>query len=338
MGQVGDINKVIIIGSGPAGYTAALYAARANLDPLMIDGGVGSGQSMQGAGGQLTITTEVENYPGFPEGIMGPDLMIQMRAQVERFGTRFVEDIVTKVDFSERPFKVWVGDDLYLSRVVIVATGASAKWLGLDEEKPVSAGGLGGVGLSACATCDGALPMFRNKPLAVVGGGDTAMEEALFLSRFASKVYVVHRRNQLRASRIMQQRAMDNPKIEFVWNKQIAHINDLEAKRVTSAVLKDTVTGETSELEIAGIFIAIGHRPNSDLFIGQLEMDENGYIKTRHEVRTNIYGVFACGDVQDHEYRQAVTAAGSGCMAAIQAERLLAAEGDTAIVETPTEW
>jgi thioredoxin reductase (NADPH) len=338
MGQVGEINKVVIIGSGPAGYTAALYAARANLDPLLIDGGVGLGQGMQGAGGQLTITTEVENYPGFPEGIMGPDLMIQMREQVARFGTRFVEDIATKVDFSERPFKVWVGDDLYLSRVVIVATGASAKWLGIDEEKPVSHGGLGGAGLSACATCDGALPMFRNKPLAVVGGGDTAMEEALFLSRFASRVYVIHRRNQLRASRIMQQRAEENPKIEFVWNKQISHVNNLETKRVTSVGLKDTITGEQSDLEIAGIFIAIGHRPNSDLFIGQLELDENGYIKTRHDVRTNIYGIFACGDVQDHEYRQAVTAAGSGCMAAIQAERLLAAEGDTDIVETPTEW
>lgn len=341
MGQIADVkeeHKVIIIGSGPAGYTAALYASRANLEPLMIDGGVGQGQTMQGAGGQLTITTEVENYPGFPEGIMGPDLMIQMREQVARFGTRFVEDIATKVDFSARPFKVWVGDDLYLSRVVIVATGATAKWLGIDEEKPVSLGGLGGAGVSACATCDGALPPFRNKPLAVVGGGDTALEEALFLSRFASKVYIVHRRNELRASRIMQQRAVDNPKIEFVWNKQIAKINDVDSKRVTSAELKDTVTGALSNLEVAGVFIAIGHRPNSDLFIGQLEMDENGYIKTRHEVRTNVYGVFACGDVQDHEYRQAVTAAGSGCMAAIQAERLLAAEGDKDVIPTPTEW
>jgi thioredoxin reductase (NADPH) len=269
---------------------------------------------------------------------MGPDLMHNMRVQVVRFGTRFVEDVATRVDLSERPFKVWVGEDLYLARVLIVATGASAKWLGLEEEKPVMQGGLGGAGLSACATCDGALPMFRNKPLAVVGGGDTAMEEALFLSRFASRVYVVHRRDRLRASRIMQQRAADNPKIEFVWNKQIERIHDLSAGRVTSLDLKDTVTGDQSRLEVGGVFIAIGHRPNSDLFVGQLEMDENGYIKTRHEVRTNLYGVFACGDVQDHEYRQAVTAAGSGCMAAIQAERLMAAEGDTDIVETQTEW
>jgi thioredoxin reductase (NADPH) len=338
MGQGGEINKVIILGSGPAGYTAALYTARANLEPLMIDGGVGQGQAVQGAGGQLTITTEVENYPGFPEGIMGPDLMIAMRQQVERFGTRFVEEMATRVDFSSRPFKIWVGDDLYQSRVVIVATGASAKWLGLDEERPISQGGLGGVGLSACATCDGALPMFRNKPLAVVGGGDTAMEEALFLSRFASRVYIVHRRDQLRASKIMQQRAIDNGKIEFLWNKAVNRVNDVSAGRVTGLELKDTLTGDVSDLDVAGVFIAIGHRPNSDLFTGQLEMDENGYIKTRHEVRTNIYGVFACGDVQDHEYRQAVTAAGSGCMAAIQAERLLAAEGEEGILETPTEW
>jgi thioredoxin reductase (NADPH) len=338
MSHTGDVQKIIILGSGPAGYTAALYTARANLEPLMIDGGVGQGQTMQGSGGQLTITTEVENYPGFPEGIMGPDLMVAMRAQVERFGTRFVEDMATKVDFSERPFKVWVGDDLYRARVVIVATGASAKWIGLDEEKPVSLGGLGGAGVSACATCDGALPMFRNKPLAVVGGGDTAMEEALFLSRFASRVYVIHRRNQLRASKIMQQRALDSQKIEFVWNKQIAHIRDLDQKRVTSAVLKDTVTGELTELDVAGVFVAIGHRPNSDLFVGQLEMDENGYIRTNHHVRTNVYGVFACGDVQDHEYRQAITAAGSGCMAAIQAERMLATEGDAEVVPTQTEW
>jgi thioredoxin reductase (NADPH) len=338
MTETQPIEKVIIIGSGPAGYTAALYASRANLEPLMIDGGVGQGQSMQGAGGQLTITTEVENYPGFPEGVMGPELMVRMRQQVERFGTRFVEDVVTKVDFSERPFRVWVGDTLYRARVVIVATGASAKWLGIDAEKPVWEGGLGGAGVSACATCDGALPMFRNKHLLVVGGGDTALEEAHYLTHFAGKVTVVHRRDSLRASKIMQQRAFQNPKIEFAWNKAVASINDIAAKRVTGAVLKDTNSGELTEVETAGVFIAIGHRPNSDLFIGQLEMDENGYLKTHDDVRTNIYGVFACGDVQDHRYRQAITAAGSGCMAAIQVERLLASEGDESVMETPTEW
>jgi thioredoxin reductase (NADPH) len=338
MALTDNVHKVIIIGSGPAGYTAALYASRANLEPLMIDGGLGKGQEMQGAGGQLTITTEVENYPGFPDGIMGPELMVRMREQVARFGTTFVEDIVTKVDLSERPFKVWVGDDLYRSKVLIVATGASAKWLGLEAEKPVWEGGLGGVGVSACATCDGALPVFRNQELAVVGGGDTAVEEATYLTHFASKVYIVHRRDQLRASKIMQQRAIENPKIEFLWNKVVADINDVSQKKVTSVLLKDTVTGEMTERPLAGVFIAIGHRPNSDLFIGQLELDDNGYVKTRHDVRTNVYGVFACGDVQDHYYRQAVTAAGSGCMAAIQAERLLASEGDETILGTPTDW
>lgn len=332
------IHKVIIIGSGPAGYTAALYASRANLEPLMIDGGVGFGQTMQGQGGQLTITTEVENYPGFPEGIMGPELMDRMRAQVARFGTTFVEEMVTSVDFTERPFKVWVGTTLYRARVVIVATGAAAKWLGLDSEKPIWEGGLGGVGVSACATCDGALPAFRNQELAVVGGGDTAMEEAAYLSHFASKVHIVHRRDTFRASKIMLDRAQQNPKIDFWLNKVITHIDDLEQKKVTSVTLQDTVTGEIEKRPVAGVFIAIGHRPNSDLFVGKLELDENGYIKTHHDVRTSVYGVLACGDVQDHEYRQAVTAAGSGCMAAIQAERLLASEGDTDIVETPTDW
>jgi thioredoxin reductase (NADPH) len=338
MAETENIEKVIIIGSGPAGYTAALYASRANLHPLMIDGGVGLGQTMQGAGGQLTITTEVENYPGFPDGIQGPELMVRMREQVARFGTRFIEDVVTRVDLSERPFKVWVGSDMYQTRVVIVATGAAAKWLGLDSEKPVWEGGLGGVGVSACATCDGALPLFRNKDLIVVGGGDTAVEEATYLTHFANKVSIVHRRDELRASKIMQKRALDNPKIEMLWNKAVADINDVGAKRVTGVVLKDTVTGELTEHATAGVFIAIGHRPNSDLFVGQLEMDENGYIKTHHDVRTNVYGVFACGDVQDHEYRQAITAAGSGCAAAIQAERLLGHEGDETILGTPTDW
>jgi thioredoxin reductase (NADPH) len=327
------IHKVIIIGSGPAGYTAALYASRANLEPLLIDGGVGMGQTMQGRGGQLTITTEVENYPGFEDGIEGPELMERMRRQVARFGTQFVEDMVTKVDLSERPFKIWVNEDLYRCKALIVATGASAKWLGLEEEKPVWEGGLGGAGVSACATCDGALPPFRNKELIVVGGGDTAMEEALYLTHFASKVYIVHRRDRLRASKIMQQRALSHPKIEVLWNRVVTTIHDPAAKRVTGVTLQDTQTGQLSEMPIAGVFIAIGHRPNSDLFVGQLMMDENGYLMTHHDVRTNVPFVFACGDVQDHEYRQAVTAAGSGCMAAIQAERLLAAEESGAALE-----
>jgi thioredoxin reductase (NADPH) len=338
MTDTATIHKVIIIGSGPAGYTAALYASRANLEPLMMDGGVGLGQTMQGRGGQLTITTEVENYPGFPEGIMGPELMDRMREQVARFGTSFVEEMVTKVDFSERPFKIWVGETLYQSRAVIVATGAAAKWLGLEAEKPVWEGGLGGAGVSACATCDGALPLFRNRELIVVGGGDTAMEEAAYLSRFASKVHIVHRRPEFRASKIMLDRAKQNPKIEFLTNKVITDIHDVSEKRVTGVTLRDTETGAHSERAVSGVFVAIGHRPNSDLFIGQLEMDENGYIKTHHEVRTNIHGVFACGDVQDHYYRQAITAAGSGCMAAIQTERLLSAEGDKSVLGTPTEW
>jgi|YelNatPaOPRAMG01_1025707.scaffolds.fasta_scaffold10076_2 thioredoxin reductase (NADPH) len=319
-------NSIIILGSGPAGYTAALYAARANLEPLLIDGGAGMGQGMQGQGGQLTITTDVENFPGFPEGIMGPELMNRMRQQVARFGVRFVEDMATKVELSERPFKVWVNDDVYTSRVLIIATGASARWLGLDEEKPVWEGGLGGAGVSACATCDGAMPVFRNKELIVVGGGDTAAEEALYLTHYASRVYIVHRRDQLRASAVMQQRVLNHPKITVLWNKVIQKIHDPEKKRVTGVTLKDTVTGQLSEKEIAGVFVAIGHKPNSELFSGQLDMDEVGYIRTHHDVRTTKIGVYACGDVQDSEYRQAISAAGSGCMAAIQAERFLAAE------------
>ncbi len=326
MASSDHVEKVLIIGSGPAGYTAALYTSRANLEPLMIDGGPGFGQTMQGQGGQLTITTEVENYPGFPEGVMGPELMVKMREQVARFGTRFVEDMATRIDFSQRPFKVWVNDDMYRAETVIVATGAAAKWIGLDAEKPVWEGGLGGAGVSACATCDGALPAFRNKDLIVVGGGDTAVEEAMYLTHFASSVAIVHRRDALRASKIMQKRAFDNPKIEMVWNSRIAEIHDPAAKRVSAVTLEDTVTGARTVRATSGVFIAIGHRPNSDLFKGILDMDENGYLTTHHEVRTNIPGVFACGDVQDHEYRQAVTAAGSGCAAAIQAERLLAAE------------
>ncbi|HZP84733.1 MAG TPA: thioredoxin-disulfide reductase [Chthonomonadaceae bacterium] len=330
------VHKLIIIGSGPAGYTAAIYAGRANLKPLMIDGGVGQGQEMLGAGGQLMITTDVENYPGFEDGIQGPELMQAMRAQALRFHTEIVEDMVTKVDLSQRPFKVWVGDTLYESRALIIATGASAKWLGLPEERPVWEGGLGGAGISACATCDGFF--FRGKPIAVVGGGDTAMEEAIYLTNHASKVTVIHRRDTLRASKIMQERAFKNPKIEFIWDSVIERIHDPAQKRVSGVTLHNLKTDERSELPVEGVFIAIGHKPNTDLFVGQLELDANGYIQTTHDVRTSRYAVFAAGDVQDHEYRQAVTAAGSGCMAAIQAERLLEAEGDTDILETPTEW
>ena len=330
------IHKLIIIGSGPAGYTAALYAARANLKPLMIDGGVGSGQEMLGAGGQLMITTEVENYPGFEHGIQGPELMSLMRKQVLRFGTEIVEDVVTKVDMTERPFKVWVENDLYQARTIIIATGASAKWIGIPEEKPVWEGGLGGAGISACATCDGFF--FKGKEIGVVGGGDTAMEEAIYLTNHASKVYLIHRRDTLRASKIMQERAFKNPKIEFIWNAAVERVHDPEAKRVTGVTLRDTVTSATRELPLQGLFVAIGHKPNTDLFKSQLECDENGYLRTQHDVRTSRYAVFACGDVQDHEYRQAITAAGSGCMAAIQAERLLESEGDTDILETPTNW
>jgi thioredoxin reductase (NADPH) len=330
------VHKVIIIGSGPAGYTAALYAGRANLKPLLIDGGVGRGQEMLGAGGQLMITTDVENYPGFEHGIQGPELMQIMRAQALRFGTEVVEDVVTKVDFSRRPFTVWVGDTLYESRVVIIATGASAKWLGLPEERPVWEGGLGGAGISACATCDGFF--FRGKEIAVVGGGDTAMEEAIYLTNHASKVNVIHRRDTLRASKIMQERAFKNPRIHFIWDSAIERIHEPELKRVTGLTLRNLKTDQASLLPVEGLFVAIGHQPNTQLFVGQLALDDLGYIKTTHDVRTSVYGVFAAGDVQDHEYRQAVTAAGSGCMAAIQAERLLEAEGDTDILETPTDW
>lgn len=330
------VHKLIILGSGPAGYTAALYAGRANLRPLLIDGGVGRGQEMQGSGGQLMLTTEVENYPGFEHGIQGPDLMSVMRKQALRFNVDVVEDLATRVDFAERPFKVWVEESLYLARTVIVATGASAKWIGIPEEKPVWEGGLGGAGISACATCDGFF--FRNKEVAVVGGGDTAMEEAIYLTNHASKVTVIHRRDTLRASKIMQERAFKNPKIEFVWNSAVERVHDPDAKKLSGLTLRNLQTNETSEMEVQGLFIAIGHRPNTDLFHGQLEMDPNGYLCTTHDVRTSRYGVFAAGDVQDHEYRQAITAAGSGCMAAIQAERLLESEGDTDILETPTNW
>src|SRR5579884_4284031 len=330
------LHKVIILGSGPAGYTAAIYAGRANLRPLLIDGGVGRGQELPGAGGQLMITTEVENYPGFADGIQGPELMMNMRKQALRFNIELVEDLATKVDLSQRPFKVWVGDTVYEGKTLIIATGAVAKWLGLPEEKPVWEGGLGGAGISACATCDGFF--FRGKEVAVVGGGDTAMEEAIYLTNHASKVSVIHRRDTLRASKIMQERAFKNPKIEFIWDSVVERIHDPAQKRVTGLTLRNIRTDQRTEFAVEGLFVAIGHKPNTDLFVGQLELDPNGYIVTTHDVRTSVYGVFAAGDVQDHEYRQAVTAAGSGCMAAIQAERLLESEGDTDILETPTNW
>jgi thioredoxin reductase (NADPH) len=310
-----QIEKVLIIGSGPAGYTAALYAGRASLNPLVIAG-------LQ-PGGQLTITTDVENYPGFPDGVMGPEMMELFKAQAERFGARVVHDIVTKVDFSERPFRVWVGETVHLAETVIISTGAEAKWLGLEGEKT-----FGGFGVSACATCDGFF--FRNKVVAVVGGGDTAMEEANYLTRHASKVYLVHRRDSFRASKIMQDRVLANEKVEVIYNAEIADIHgQMEpVKKLQSVTLRDTQTGETRPLELNGLFIAIGHKPNSDLFREYLEADEAGYLKPLpYSSKTPIPGVFLAGDVADSVYRQAVTAAGSGCMAAIDAERFLESLG-----------
>lgn len=306
------IENVIIIGSGPAGLTSAVYTARANLQPLMIEG--------EEQGGQLMTTTEVENFPGFEHGITGPDLIDVMRKQAARFGTRFITKNVTQVDFSARPFKVWVGKDLHLAQTIIIATGARAKYLGLESEKKYM-----NRGVSACATCDGAF--FRNVEIGVVGGGDTAMEEAQFLTRFASKVYLIHRREEFRASKIMVERTLKHPKIQVLWNSEVEQVLGNE-KSMTGIILKNTKTGETQEMPLQGLFLAIGHKPNTDLFKGILDMNETGYLVTKPgSTYTNIPGVFACGDVQDHVYRQAITAAGTGCMSAIDAERWLESAG-----------
>lgn len=299
---------VLIIGSGPAGLTAALYAARANLKPLVIEG--------LEAGGQLMLTTMVENFPGFREGVMGPDLMGQMREQAERFGAEIIRGNVTSVDFSRQPFTVKTSEQEYTCRTLIIATGASAKLLGLPSERT-----LMGHGVSTCATCDGYF--FRGKPIAVVGGGDSAMEEAVFLTKFASQVSVIHRRDTLRASKIMQEKAFANPKISFEWDSEVEDIHDTGKGEVTTIVLRNNKTGVRKDLAVDGVFVAIGHTPNTKLFTGQLDMDPNGYILTHSGTRTSVPGVFACGDVQDHVYRQAITAAGSGCMAAIDAEKYL---------------
>jgi thioredoxin reductase (NADPH) len=301
--------KVVIIGSGPAGLTAALYAARANLSPLLIEG--------LEAGGQLMLTTMVENWPGYRDGIMGPDLMVEMRAQAERFGTEIVTGNVAAVDCLQRPFTLAMGDGKKVTtESLIIATGASARWLEIGSDRKLS-----GHGVSTCATCDGYF--FRGKPIAVVGGGDSAMEEAVYLSRFASKVTVIHRRDTLRASKIMQDKALANPKIDFIWDSEIADIKDVARGEVTGIVVRNLKTGQVRDVPLDGVFIAIGHTPNTALFKGQVRLDANGYIVTHEGTRTNIPGLFAAGDVQDHIYRQAVTAAGSGCMAAIDAERYL---------------
>lgn len=301
--------KVIIIGSGPAGLTAAIYAARADLEPLMIEG--------LEAGGQLMLTTEVENFPGFPDGIMGPEMMDLFRKQAERFGTRIIRSNVSKVDFTQRPFKVWIGEDLYEAESIIVSTGASARWLDVPGEEK-----LRGHGVSACATCDGFF--FRDREIVVVGGGDSAMEEALFLTKFASKVTIVHRRDEFRASAIMAKRALEHDKIEVRWNTVVEEI--LGEDTVTGVRLRDAMTGEVEDFPTEGVFMAIGHTPNTAVFDGQLAINDKGYLTTFENTMTSVPGVFGAGDVVDFTYRQAITAAGMGCQAAIDAERWLDAQ------------
>jgi thioredoxin reductase (NADPH) len=316
------VRDVVIIGSGPAGLTAAIYTARANLEPLMLEGEPSSTSDQPG--GQLMLTTDVENFPGFADGIMGPELMANFRAQALRFGAEIQTVRASRVDFSSRPFKVWVGNSdapepTHLARTIIVATGAQSLMLGIPAEEQ-----LLGHGVSTCATCDGFF--FRDQHIAVVGGGDSALEEAMFLSRFATTVTIIHRRDTLRASKIMQDRAMANEKIKWLWNSTVTHIEG--EGTVTGVVVEDVVSGEVTTHPFTGVFVAIGHRPNTDLFKGQLDMKDNGYLITAPDAtRTNVDGVFACGDVQDDYYRQAITAAGSGCMAAIEAERWLEAQG-----------
>lgn len=303
-----NVHKVIIIGGGPAGYTAGIYTARALLKPLIFEG-------LQ-PGGQLSLTTLVENYPGFPDGVQGPDLMIAMKEQAKKFGADIRQIEVTDVDFSKTPFRIKTSSGDFLTRTVIIATGASARMIGIESEKR-----LLGKGVSTCATCDGAF--FRNQRVVVVGGGDSAMEDALFLTRFASSVTVIHRRDQLRASKIMQERAFKNEKIKFIWNSVVEDIMDVKKDAVTGVILKNVKTGEKSNLDCDGVFVAIGHEPNTKIFKGKIELDEKGYIVTKNGTETSVKGVFACGDVVDHRYRQAITAAGMGCMAAIDCERYL---------------
>jgi len=321
-----DVREVIVIGGGPAGYTAALYAARANLNPLVIEGFAW--------GGQLMITSDVENYPGYSDGVLGPEMMQDFRKQAERFGTEFITDDVTRVDFSERPFGVWVGDTEYRAESVIVATGANARQLGIESEKT-----LQGRGVSYCAVCDAAF--FKDREVVVVGGGDSAMEEATFLAKFAPKVTIVHRRESFRASPIMVDRARSNERIDFILDSVVEEVLGTENGSVTGVLVRNVKTGEESELKADGLFVAIGHDPNTALFRGQLDMDDAGYIITKGKsTETNIPGVFAAGDVQDHVYRQAVTAAGSGTMAALDAERWLAAQHGQpeAALATPRNW
>ncbi len=306
------MRNVVIIGSGPAGYTAAIYTARANLNPLLIEG--------LEVGGQLSITTMVENFPGFPEGIMGPALMEDMKKQAERFGTEYLPGMVTQVDLSHNPFRVFTDDRETQTRTVIISSGASARLLGLESEKK-----LIGYGVSTCATCDGYF--FRGKEILVVGGGDSAIEEATFLTKYASKVTLVHRRDQLRASKIMQDRAFKNPKIDFVWDTVVEEIYDINAKTVKGVKLRNLKSNEVTDFKCEGVFVAIGHVPNTQIFRGLLEMDANGYIVTHDGTKTSVSGVFAAGDVQDHVYRQAISAAGTGCMAGMDAERYLEQQG-----------